>query len=162
MIAALCVLLGLQLLSTAFFLYNITTDFFLFESFVIPWGLQEILEIVAVLVMLLGVVISSFLIFLLATRISRLDGQIRAVSGDFQDSVERQLEIWSLTPTEKQVAILVMKGFSNSEIAKLRGTTESTVKSQLTSIFRKTQLSSRQQLSTHLIEDILDSIELRT
>lgn len=161
LIITLSALLGLQIVSTAFFLFNILTDFFVVESFVIPWGLQELLEIISAVVMLLGVLISSFLIFLLATRINRLDGQIKAVSGDFQISVERQFDNWSLTPTEKQVAVLVMKGFSNSEIARLRGTTESTVKSQLTSIFRKTQLSSRQQLASHLIEDILESIEFR-
>lgn len=161
LIALLCVVLGVQLLSTSFFLYTILADLFLLQWFVIPWGLQEVFEIMSALGMLLGVVVSSALLYLLATRMNRLDGQMRAVAGEFQLYVDKQFEQWQLTPTERHVAIFVMKGFSNAEIARLRGTTESTVKSQLTSVFRKTGLSSRQQLTTHLIEDILDSITLQ-
>lgn len=160
LIALLCIVLGVQILSTSFFLYTILADLLLLQWFVIPWGLQEVLEIVSALGMLLGVVVSSALLYLLATRMSRLDGQMRAVAGEFQQFIEQQFDRWQLTPTERHVAIFVMKGFSNAEIARLRGTTESTVKSQLTSIFRKTGLTSRQQLTTHLIEDILDSISL--
>ena len=160
LIALLCIVLGVQILSTSFFLYTILADLLLLQWFVIPWGLQEVLEIVSALGMLLGVVVSSALLYLLATRMSRLDGQMRAVAGEFQQFIEQQFDQWQLTPTERHVAIFVMKGFSNAEIARLRGTTESTVKSQLTSIFRKTGLTSRQQLTTHLIEDILDSISL--
>lgn len=158
LIAVLSVVAGIQLISTFFFLYVIISDLFMTQWFIIPWGIQELLEVFSAIGMLLGVVMSLLLIYFLGTRANRLDGQVRAVAGDFQKFVEKQFDQWQLTQTERHVAILVMKGFSNSEISRMRGTTESTVKSQLTSIFRKTGLTSRQQLTTHMIEDILDSI----
>jgi DNA-binding NarL/FixJ family response regulator len=40
----------------------------------------------------------------------------------------------------------------------MRGTTESTVKSQLTSTFKKARLTSRQQLVACVIEDLVAAI----
>ena len=38
-----------------------------------------------------------------------------------------------------------MKGFSNAEIADLRGTTAATVKSQMNAIYRKSNFTNRQR-----------------
>ena len=52
----------------------------------------------------------------------------------------------------------VMKGFSNAEVAELRGTTAATVKSQLNSIYRKSGCANRQQLISFLVEDMLSGL----
>jgi hypothetical protein len=58
------------------------------------------------------------------------------------------------------VALLAIKGFSNLEIANLRGTTLATIKSQMNAIFRKAGLISRQQLIAYLVEDLLAGVSL--
>jgi DNA-binding NarL/FixJ family response regulator len=51
-----------------------------------------------------------------------------------------------LTPAERAVVHLVVTGRANREIAALRGSTESTVKHQLVSVYRKLGVDSRTRL----------------
>ena len=53
----------------------------------------------------------------------------------------------SLTDAERAVAVLVLGGCSNTEIARRRGTSARTVANQLASIFRKVGVSSRAELA---------------
>ncbi|HAG90219.1 MAG TPA: hypothetical protein DCL41_00005, partial [Bdellovibrionales bacterium] len=50
-------------------------------------------------------------------------------------SIEQQLNEWSLTRSEKEVAFLLIKGLSLKEIAELRSTSEKTTRTQATSIY---------------------------
>lgn len=51
-----------------------------------------------------------------------------------------------LTPGEKQVIALMFQGRSDAQIAKTRGTSVRTVLNQVTSIFRKLGVKSREEL----------------
>jgi DNA-binding CsgD family transcriptional regulator len=55
-----------------------------------------------------------------------------------------------LTPAERQVLLLLMKGRTNDEIARARGTALRTVANQVQAIFKKLGVSSRNELVTHL------------
>ncbi|MCC5982768.1 MAG: helix-turn-helix transcriptional regulator [Rhodobacteraceae bacterium] len=151
--------LVVQFMGAGFFIAKILSDVFLFRIPFIPWEMVEVLELMASVGLLFGVASSVTLILMSVRRIDRLSDQITALGGQFQEYIDRQFLEWNLTPTERNVALLAIKGFSNAEIARLRGTTESTVKSQLTSIFRKTGLSSRQQLTTYFIEDLVSTLD---
>jgi DNA-binding CsgD family transcriptional regulator len=48
-----------------------------------------------------------------------------------------------LTPTERAIALAVLSGASNEEVARTRGTSARTVANHLASIFQKTAVSSR-------------------
>jgi DNA-binding CsgD family transcriptional regulator len=54
------------------------------------------------------------------------------------------------------VALLLLKGLSQKEIARQRQTNENTVRQQATSIYRKAKLSGRAELSGFFLGDILD------
>ncbi|SDW07397.1 helix-turn-helix transcriptional regulator [Litoreibacter albidus] len=62
---------------------------------------------------------------------------------------------WGLSQAEADVAIFVAKGFSNSEIADMRGCAIATVKSQLGKIYNKTGLDSRYQLIAFVTDEVL-------
>lgn len=57
----------------------------------------------------------------------------------------------SLTSREKEIFELVSKGLSNRDIATATGTSERTVKAHLSSIFKKSQVSSRSELLSLLL-----------
>ena len=80
---------------------------------------------------------------------------IRTASGAFNEVVEEHFANWGLTPAEKEVAWLSIKGFSTSEIAKIRKTSEGTVKAQGNGIYRKADVTGRTQLLSVLVEDLL-------
>ncbi|MFG1492693.1 helix-turn-helix transcriptional regulator [Halobacteriovorax sp. GFR7] len=70
-------------------------------------------------------------------------------------SIDTQLDKWQLTKSEKEVAFLLIKGFSLKEIAEYRSTVEKTTRSQAASIYAKSGVSGRSQLSAFFLEDLL-------
>ncbi|KIN62666.1 Transcriptional regulator, LuxR family [Sulfitobacter noctilucicola] len=61
---------------------------------------------------------------------------------------------WGLSQAEADVAIFVVKGFSNSEIAEMRGSAIATVKSQLSRIYQKSGLETRYQLIGFVTDEV--------
>ena len=74
-----------------------------------------------------------------------------------RNSIDQQFSDWHLSHGEKDVALLLVKGLSMKEIAGLRQTQEKTVRQQASSIYRKSGLSGRQELSAFFLEDILSA-----
>lgn len=71
--------------------------------------------------------------------------------------IDQQFGLWQLSHSEKDVALLLIKGLSMKEIAEIRSTQEKTVRQQATTIYRKSNLSGRQELAAFFLEDILSS-----
>lgn len=67
------------------------------------------------------------------------------------DSITREQMLAVLTPAERAVVELVLQGHSNKIIASLRGSSVSTVKHQLVSVFRKLRVESRSHLIVHVM-----------
>jgi len=68
--------------------------------------------------------------------------------------VLRYANDWGLSQAEADVAIFVAKGFSNGEIADMRGCAIATVKSQLGRIYQKSGLDSRYQLIAFVTDEV--------
>lgn len=71
------------------------------------------------------------------------------------EEIEKQFERWSLTAAEREVGLLMLKGFSHREVAGLRGTTEATVRHQARAVYQKSGLPSRLAFSAYFLEDLL-------
>ncbi len=71
------------------------------------------------------------------------------------DAIDRQFSDWGLSPSEREIGLLLLKGLSLKEIAMLRNTLEKTVRQQASSIYRKSGLSGRHAFAAWFIEDIL-------
>lgn len=74
---------------------------------------------------------------------------------EIRHSIDQQFGLWHLSHSEKDVALLLIKGLSMKEIADIRQTHEKTVRQQATTIYRKSGLSGRQELAAFFLEDIL-------
>ncbi|MCE3011114.1 MAG: LuxR C-terminal-related transcriptional regulator [Proteobacteria bacterium] len=70
-------------------------------------------------------------------------------------SIDLQLTKWNLTPAEKEVSLLLLKGLSLKEIADVRGTTEKTARVQSISVYSKSGLTGRSELAAFFLEDLL-------
>lgn len=70
-------------------------------------------------------------------------------------SVEDQFTAWALSPAEREVALLLLKGLSFKEIAAVRGTAERTSREQARAVYRKAGVNGRPELSAWFIEDLL-------
>jgi DNA-binding CsgD family transcriptional regulator len=70
-------------------------------------------------------------------------------------AIQKQFEIWNLSKAEQEVGLLLLKGFSHKEIARVRHTSTTTIRQQAASIYQKANLSGRAALSAFFLEDLL-------
>jgi DNA-binding CsgD family transcriptional regulator len=82
---------------------------------------------------------------------SRVQDLMRGLSG----AIDQQFDQWGFSSAEKDVALLLLKGFSHKEVAQLRGRAERTVRQQAFSLYRKANLSGRASLAAYFLEDLL-------
>ena len=71
------------------------------------------------------------------------------------EDIDRQFERWGLSPAEREVGLLLLKGLSLKEAAEVRSTSERTVRQQALAVYRKAGLAGRAELSAFFLEDLL-------
>ncbi len=146
----LTALIAVQGLCAFFYLVDVVQDFM--------EGANEAhtaLELMMTAALIAGVAAMSWQLRLTLRRQNRLESEIRAASGAFHDVLMEHFEDWGLTPAQRDVALLSLKGLSISEIAAARETAEGTVKAQLNAIYGKAGVSGRPQLLSVFIETLL-------
>ncbi|WP_237261658.1 helix-turn-helix transcriptional regulator [Thiomicrorhabdus immobilis] len=75
--------------------------------------------------------------------------------GEFSKIIQAQFQEWQLTQSEKEVALLLLKGLSLDEIATVRETKEKTVRQQASNLYKKAGISGRHELVAFFFEDLL-------
>lgn len=147
---------GLQIVCAAVFVEQLVSSIFGLRSAPISWTWRETIEIMAALGLVTGMVLAAVIVRMVLRQRQRARDGLRALSGDFHAMIEEQFSHWGLTPSEREVALFMLKGFANNEIAALRNTSPGTIKAQTTAVFRKAGVSGRPQLLSHFIEELLD------
>ena len=81
--------------------------------------------------------------------------EILRLKGHLTQVISDEFEHWRLNPTEKEIALLLIKGLSMQEIADIRHVKEKSVRQQATGIYTKGGVANRHELSAYFIEDLL-------
>jgi DNA-binding CsgD family transcriptional regulator len=121
----------------------------------ISWELREALEVGLVLTLLISVVHGVFALRQMQGEIGHVQSKLRVASASFNRLIEDDFAKWQLSPTERDVALFILKGMSNAEIAELTDKKVGTVKAHSNAVFRKSQLANRNQLSSHFLEVLM-------
>jgi DNA-binding CsgD family transcriptional regulator len=116
----------------------------------------EIFEFMIVIVMVVSMFITARQLRVSSKKAHNLQDKLRAASGEFNAMLMQSFEEWGLTNSEKDVALLAIKGFGIQEISSMRETKEGTVKAQLNAIYRKADVSGRPQLISYFVEELLN------
>jgi DNA-binding CsgD family transcriptional regulator len=69
-------------------------------------------------------------------------------------AVGDQFVAWGLTPTEREVALLLLQGHGHKRIAASTGRSERTVRQHAVSIYRKAGLGGRAELAAFFLADL--------
>lgn len=90
-------------------------------------------------------------------RVQRESWRIKAKESlqNLSQIIDEQFEQWHLTPAEKEVGLLILKGLSHKEIAEIRNSSERTVRQQAAAIYSKGGLSGKGHLSAFFLEDLM-------
>lgn len=97
----------------------------------------------------------------LLRRNTKIERELGAASGAFQEVIEQHFDAWKLTEAERDVALLSIKGVAIADIATMRQTRGGTIKAQGAAIYRKAGVSSRAELVSVMIEELIAGLELK-
>ena len=78
----------------------------------------------------------------------------RAEIAALGQAIEDQFKVWKLTAAEIDIAGLMLKGATLKEIALARTTSEATIRQQAQSVYRKSGLSGRTELSAYFLDSL--------
>lgn len=153
---ALFGLLGFQTFCAVFFLADAVADLLGWEH-QLGGGRHNYLEFSVVVALVLGIAFTALEIRKVLQRNRSMEATLKAASGAFSQLMEDHFEAWSLTPSERDVALLAIKGLSIAEIADARQTKEGTIKAQCNATYRKAGVTGRPQLLSLFIDELMDA-----
>lgn len=81
--------------------------------------------------------------------------RVQEIQAGVGQAIDQQMDEWRLTPAEKAVTLMLLKGYSHKEIASLTERSERTVRQQAVDVYRKSGLHGRAELSAFFLEDLL-------
>ncbi len=148
----------LQLGCAAIFFGDVVQD--IRELSALTWSAHTWLEVAGVFALGFGAGLSLWEYRRLLRRNTQVELALGTASGAFQQTIEYHFDQWGLSPAERDVALLSVKGATIPEIARMRSTCEGTVKAQNAAIYRKAGVSSRAELITVLIGGLIEGVDI--
>ena len=94
-------------------------------------------------------------VLIIRVRLYREEQKSHAIAQNLIQILNQQMDERKMTPTEQEIAWMMIKGHRFSEIAKLRGVKESTTRLQATSIYSKAGVNSRSEFMADIFNTIL-------
>jgi DNA-binding CsgD family transcriptional regulator len=70
-------------------------------------------------------------------------------------AIDAQFRSWRLTATEREVALLLLKGYGHKEIAALTGRSERTVRQHAGVVYEKAGIAGRAELAAYFLNDLM-------
>ena len=147
---ALSVFLLIQTLGTVFFVGDVIGDLR-----ADPVSGHFIFEALVTAALVLGIIFGAYALRRTIELLRAQEQALAVARGALSDVIDRQFQAWALTPAERDVGFLALKGLDVAEIAELRGAAQGTVRAQLTRIYSKAGVSGRAQFAAFFVEDLL-------
>jgi len=137
--------------ATLFFAYDIVAD--------LLDGSENLFHVVVELLVFIAI---STVLFVELRRVSHLKVEVHQerdktarLSGELLAVMRGQFADWGLSPSECEIALLLIKGLSMKEISSAREVKEKTIRQQATSVYAKSGYAGRHELAAHFIEDLM-------
>lgn len=152
---AFVLLLVVQAICGLIFVLDILLSVVGFYPLPLAWTTRELMEIGAAVGLMLGMVFGGLLVWRSFSDLRKAEARLDRANAAFVDVLNARFAEWGLTLAERDVALFAIKGLSVQEIARLRETSEGTVKAQTAAIYRKAGVTGRPQLLSLFIEDLM-------
>ena len=155
--ATLAALIILQAVCAVFFVIDVIEDLSEHDG----GRLHLSLEMLATLSLCGGIILLMIELRQMLRRMNSMDRGSRAARGEMAELIRSSFRQWQLTPSESEVAMLVLKGFDNEAIAGLRHVSTGTVRAQTARIYHKAGVENRAQLISLFMEELLGGPDLQ-
>lgn len=147
-------LIALQVICGTFFAIDVIGDFREAGAYLNKSHL--IIETIATLTLGIAILLEARMLKEIVLRNAHLEENLQLSKLSLHELVESRFKAWQLTPAEFDVAMFLFKGMALSEIANLRGTSEGTVKAQLSAVYRKANVQNRAELLIAIIDGVYE------
>ena len=139
--------------ATLFFAYDIVADL-----------LDDDESLFHILIETVVFVATSTMLFAELRRVRSLEKEVTherdrtaRLSGELVLNMQQQFASWELSPSESEIALLLIKGLSMKEISSARNVKEATIRQQAASIYSKSGCAGRNELAAYFIEDLFSN-----
>jgi len=88
-------------------------------------------------------------------KLKGITDEMVAARSQYSQVIHEQFKQWSLTKSEQEVSMLLLKGLSFKEISAVRETKEKTVRQQASTIYAKAGVEGRHDLAAWFLEDFI-------
>ena len=149
---SLAAIILLQAISVFFFIGDVIVDYG-----EIGFDAHTTYEAGATVALILGVGFGLGEMSRMVSRARRAEGSLRIAADAFGDMMDEWFGIWNLSPAERDVALLTLKGFDACEIAAIRRTAQGTIRAQLACIYAKSGKANRGQFVSSFIDALLET-----
>ena len=138
----------------AFFLLDVVADIFQIDIST-SWIDHSMIELITAFSLAPALIIIGLQIIRLLRAHREAQNSVKVASGELLAVIDDKFNKWRLSPSECEIALLLIKGFTAQEIADLRNTRSGTVKSQSSTIYQKAGVRGRNELVAYFVEDLL-------
>lgn len=146
----LVVVVILQAVSVSFFIGDVFAD--IREE---GLGRHIAFEACATFALFLGVLFGLLELRRMFWITAHAEDSLKIAADAFGEMIEERFNAWRLSPSEREVALLTLKGFDAPEIASFRQTAQGTVRAQLANIYSKSGMTNRGQLVSSFIDALI-------
>ena len=91
----------------------------------------------------------------LSERERKVTAELTQSKQNFLKAIQTQFDVWGLTPSEKEVAMFLLRGLTLLEIAEMRNTSEKTIRHHASSVYRKADCKGRHELAAIFLENLI-------
>lgn len=142
--------LAIQTMAAVFFIGDVAADL---RSD--PGSAHFIFEALVTGALVLGILFGAFALRRTIETLRAQEAALGVARGALAQVIDAQFGTWGLTPAERDVGMLALKGLDVAEIAGVRGAATGTVRAQLARIYAKAGVSGRAQFAAFFVEDLL-------
>jgi len=151
-------LIVIQLFCTFFFVSDVFTDYEELGN-IAGDRFYLVMEAVASLSLLAACIFEFRYLVWLSRKKKKLEQRLDIAKRAVHEVMEHHFTEWQLTGSEREVCMLLVKGFPIPEIASLRGSAEGTIKAHLNNIYRKSGTRNQAELLSVLIDALVGDFE---
>ena len=137
-----------------FFLLDVSGDMFQIDI-THPWVEHGTLESITTITLAFALIIIGWQILRLLKENREALVSVQIASGELLAVIYAKFDAWKLTTSEREIALLLIKGLSTQEISNVRNTRIGTIKSQSSAIYQKSGVTGRNELVAYFVEDLL-------
>lgn len=120
-------------------------------------GALAVNDILVALALLAGSLFGGMMVRRLLEEARRHAAALAVARGAMGELIEERFAAWGLSPSEAEVALFALKGCTIAEIAQLRGSASGTVRSQLSQVYAKAEVSGQPMLMSLFLDELVET-----